>query len=351
MAVRHSNYWHLSSVPRTPLSIGVPKRADVAIIGGGLAGLAMLYEFIGNSQLSVYLLDEADIGYHASGRDIGLLSNVPDDYIRSVCRREKMSCDLTERGAIRVSNTVPGDTINVANLMPIAEYKYASYIDDYYGFNPCKFMAQLTTACESLGRHIVSNAIVERVAEGNKIYIKNRGTLVADNIIYCTGAYTPSLVKSMKSRIKVEKVHLMTTSPLETKYLREFATRVILHDKDIIRILNDRIMLRGSPTKFAAPNDGGIDQVLCEKLVVLLSSVFPTLPKSTVLGSVWSLVMASGKDGLPLVGTVPDANKQFMSVGVDTSFVFKAANTIMNMVVNGQSEDPALSPSRDMSCS
>jgi gamma-glutamylputrescine oxidase len=65
------SYWQ-QTAPNLQLSIDVPRSVDVAVIGGGLMGVATCY-WLAREGISVALLERESIGWGATGRNGGLV--------------------------------------------------------------------------------------------------------------------------------------------------------------------------------------------------------------------------------------------------------------------------------------
>ena len=71
-SVSHEPYWWDSAPREAPNEIALPKRCDVAIIGGGYAGLSAAMT-LARAGRSVVVLEAAAPGYGASSRSGGML--------------------------------------------------------------------------------------------------------------------------------------------------------------------------------------------------------------------------------------------------------------------------------------
>src|SRR6266536_6183413 len=123
------SYWQRTA-PTVPLSTDVPRSVDVAVIGGGLMGTATSY-WLAREGVSVALLERADIGWGATGRNGGFVVAGPaggysdaitrlgheaayavltdtltnQRLVRQVLGEEAIECGYREPGNIRLALT------------------------------------------------------------------------------------------------------------------------------------------------------------------------------------------------------------------------------------------------------
>ena len=379
--VKHNNYWFSTWQSRQDITAGLPKHVDVAIIGGGLNGFALLYELVANTDMTVVLLESDSTAFHASGRGIGHVSelDIPtmaglvdqlgveitlayavairtnNQWLASLIQREDIDCSYAKPGGLHVSSEKDGlismkawPTINpgshrefldrkaLAALLPSDKFTAGVFTPSEATLNPYSLVHGLRNTCNSLGRHVLDNANVRAVSQhssGFKIYVHNRGSFTAKNVVHCTGAYCGGLIRAIKPGLSIWKTHTIASSIIPEKFLELVPEQTIVHVDRVCRIHKDRILLSGgvTPLKNAA-NDGQYEQPVFQRLVQWWRSVFPNMPKTISASKVWSHVNCTAKDGLPLIGPIPERPGEFINVGSDLNFTLVAAHMITDYI-------------------
>src|SRR6185503_19135363 len=75
---RTDSLWMTTAPPRTPPPLAEDLRADVCVIGGGLAGITTAYHLVREGR-RVVLLEQGALGAGETGRTTAHLSNALDD--------------------------------------------------------------------------------------------------------------------------------------------------------------------------------------------------------------------------------------------------------------------------------
>lgn len=385
--VKHANYWFSTHQTKLEVTAGLPRKVDVAIIGGGVSGFSLLFDLVTNTSLSVVLLEADSPAFHASGRDTGHIAEVGplslfhlrrhvgdetislyehtvrvnNDWIRAIIQREHIDCGYHKCGGIYLGNGKEGFKLDefvsfcpesrrqflgkesLQAIVPTEIFNSGVYVPGEATLNPYKFVYGLHHACDEVGRHVIANGTVQRVTpitDGLRLYVKNRGTFVASSVVYCTGAYTIDLLRGLKGKVALWKTHVVGSSKLSREQLRQFPEQPMSHMDKSIRISDDRILISGGINPVANPAcDGVVEQSSFQRLESWCRSVFQSIPKTISANSVWSYVNCTGKDGLPLIGPIPGRPNEYISVGSDLNFAFAAAFMIRNYLTEGGPED------------
>lgn len=368
--VKHGNYWFETYTPENRITSGLPRAVDVAIIGGGLTGYSLLIDLIINTNLSVVLLEADSPGFHASGRNMGhigeidpiLLSKITsvlgndvvqkyvemiranNDALRCIIDSESISCDYEKIGGFYVDkgeSALQGFSLFPTSscvqfigkdaaqaLMPSHKVGSAIYVPGEAVLNPYKLIHGLHDTCQSMGQHVLPNASVQRVvpvSDGLKLYIRNRGTFMAKNVVHCTGAYSQNLIRELR-HVSLRKRHTIITSALPEEVLAGFMNAPMTNLYKSARICDKRILISDDTNPVSnSACDGLIDQSAFQRLNSWWPSVFPSIPKTVSADRVWSHVNCTGKDSLPLIGPIPDRPGEFLNIGCGSNFTFSAA--------------------------
>lgn len=369
--MKHQNFWAANSKGQTlDINLELPEKLDVAIIGGGIAGLACAYELTIKSDLKVALFEESYIGYKTSGRSIGRIG-IPNsdralqikawhgqqklreyrkliqkntEYLTSVIARENIDCDLQKNGSFVVANNASlleglatsEDKLFLAQelseLLPSDRFSCGVYNSQDLLVNPNKLLQGLAKAINTLQQVIFTNAYVEKIVTKNDehiLNIKNRGQVKATAVIYCDGASS----KNLKSQLYLWRTQALASSLVPNQLLKRFNNICLMHHDKELRIVNNRFLISGEnlPTKNLN------DELSYNQLLIWLSSVFPCIPKNLTVDMAWSYVNANGKDGFPLVGAI--AKNKYVSVGPDFNLAFEAADTIKQLILKQTSQN------------
>jgi len=365
----HSNF-QFEEFPTPYLSTHLPKEADVIIVGGGLAGLLTLYYLTVDSKLTVYLLEEGALGYHASGRDIGSLHlfdhqlskkiiENPDKYISylSMMQRnqdllhqlitdEQLACNYHKPGGIYVAaddkelnallklqeivskklpNSVWPLTLNsndTAQLTNSSFFKGSLFVPNDAVLSNYRLIHALAALCEKNDRKVLTNCVVEDITqtrEGTNIHVRNRGVITTKHVVYCTGVYTGKVVPGVSKFLLAHKQHIVVTERLSEKVLAKLPRAGIMFNGVRIKTTNDRVFVQNAPSAIHDRfYDGEINVRACQNLLKLLKIVYPELSKAEIQ-YVWSTINCTGIDGLPVCGEIYNRPKEYVNIGFGSS--------------------------------
>ena len=384
---KHACYWLESSGGNAAVStsIGLPKRVDTVIIGGGIAGLSALYHFISGGAASNVILLESDFpGYHASGRCNGqssfadkldYMSKLSDEtafkyfdlmrdsqkYFETVVYSEELNCDHKMDGGVYVATSAESlqrykdfaqrvEDLGIPIPIEILTQKEARsfvgsssvvggmYIPTESSLNPFKLMKSLTQLLDIAGRRILSNAHVdevERQDDGSfKVKVYNRGVIQANNVVYCTGAVIRDFVDAP---VVTKHNHMVCTKMISSRTLRQFASGNIIFDdaSHSMRVCDDRIFFGRSSLKgVSRVQDGTFSRSSYNKVHAFAYTHFPSLKSG--LEYVWSYHLSHSTTGCPFIGPIPDRPNEFISAGFgdyDIALAFSAGAMVRDFVL------------------
>jgi glycine/D-amino acid oxidase-like deaminating enzyme len=349
--VKHGNFWFSTQKINFGATAGLPKHVDIAIIGGGIAGYTLLFDLVTNTAASVVLLEQASPAFHASGRNIGHISEegplpidnddakslyfegirLNNEWIRNTVKAEKIDCNYSKPGGIYIEcgpkpNCEPLNKKELRSIIPTKNFEKAVYVPGEAVINPFKYINGLH---DQFSNNVLLNSSVQKVIRGSnklKIYVRDRGSFTANVVIYCTGCYTIDLLRSFKDKITLWKTHVVGSGPIKDDLLRDCSRQTIIHLDKKTRIVGKHILASGGITSVKNPAcDGIIEQSVFQQLNSWWRSVFTSIPKTIPTNSVWSYVNCTGKDGLPLIGPIKDRPGEYINVGSDLNFSFVAA--------------------------
>lgn len=381
--VRHSNLWFESCPTRRDIATGLIKNVDTLIIGGGLAGVSLLYYLVNSGMVNTYLVEESSIGFHASGRGMGQLMlggskffhEMPDgdDYLQFVgdnnrrflsgLRNLKFDSDLRECGGLRLAITdeemaklvleskfikrVRGidcpilSRQNLDSMLPSREtFIGGMFVPNEACYNPYKVVNGLRDVIEKSGTRVFTNTQVESVVMNDDnsltVSIRHRGTIRAKQVVYCTGAFTNKLLPEFADILVPFREQMIATDYLDGDMLKALPTMSIACNSgnERFRSHNTRFIMSGMRQSVRGQQegilyDGEISEAVHSKLRAFAFEAFPFL-KAVKLSYVWSSVLCSSPDGKPLIGPVPNRNNQYMFTGLGN---YDSSNAILGGMI------------------
>ncbi len=237
----------------------IPERCEVAVVGGGLAGLSAAYHVARAGVGSVVLLEAHRLGSGASGRTGGIvlegtatgaLEGVSDclPYLQRLTEEQEIACDLELSGCweLRHEATEPAPSAPYARP---ASRAGAVGADRPPGEAGCVYpplcwrdadsflravtkvpggtadagalITGLAQACWRAGVVLCESAPVHAIAPGPEVTLAVRGThLRAGAVVVATNAYAPALL-SLPLRLQCALTLAVCTQPLGQDTIRE----------------------------------------------------------------------------------------------------------------------------------
>lgn len=386
--VKHLNVWF---DPTT--SAGIPKTADVVIIGGGLAGINLLYGLVSSGLSNVCLVEASSTGFHASGRCIGqlamkgnssLFADMGEEYLKFVLsnnsiflrglRKINFDVGFKECGGLYLANSEAElanlerestfiekvakiscpilSSKELAVVMPNTAFFGAMYSPSECFFNPHKLINALKTTVE---KFIFPHSHVESVLRNNdntfNIYVRHRGTIKAKKVVYCTGAYTELLLPHLKHVLTPCRGQIIATEPLEAGLFP--AMNVFSNNtSEYMRLANDQLLVGGMRSSIRGHqenilDDGDISVSVYDRLRGFIAETFPRL-KDAKINQSWSYIMTNTSDGLPLVGELPERANEYIMAGFNEHGPAHIINSsvIMRDCLTGQDYAKLFDPGR-----
>ncbi len=238
--VEHPYWWE--AAPPMPTEAAMPDEAEVAIIGGGIAGLATALE-LGRNGTRALVIDREPIGWGASSRNGGALSGAGglgkvrsdlaeafgapfvaelvaegeqafEDF-EALVQREQLDCDYVRCGRFvgahaakamealkRRAEMINGAGSEEAFLVPRARVREEIATDRYHGgllmrraaaLHPAKYVRSLARAAERAGATLVGGVEYRgqaRQADGSFLVETSRGPVRARHLMMATNGYT-----------------------------------------------------------------------------------------------------------------------------------------------------------------
>lgn len=391
-----SHWWQQIGTPspRAPLDGDIS--ADVAIVGGGYTGLWTAY-YLKKSQpdLRVVVAEQRHIGYGASGRNGGWLTNAitggRQQYVAShgrdaaerfqramnetveevirVAEAEGVNADIHKGGEFNVAYTPAQEKrlrdfaayeqtwrhtdlqlleadeaiakINVAGTLAAVWHPHCASIQ------PAKLAQGLADVCTRVGVEIFENTLVTEISPGH--VITARGTIRADVIVRATEGFTANL-KSLHRLWLPMNSSIIATEPLSQKVweqlnwsdgetLGDFA-HIYMYAQ---RTPDNRIAIggRGIPYRFGSKTDtdGKTPEVTVQTLSEIMHRFFPATREARI-DHVWSGVLGVPRDWAATVGLDRASGLAWAGgyVGTGVTSTNLAGRTLTDLILGRESE-------------
>lgn len=307
--------------------------ADVAIVGGGIAGIACAQALVRDGA-SVVLLERRQLASGASGRNAGfVLGGVADSYaaaakrygperarrifgvtftaralVRSAIREAAIACDDRWEGSDQLAGDAAEWDELTASAAQLSAHGVAVTLDpidrratfpDDGCVDPVRFVRGLAMALAARGARIHTRTTVTAVAPD--LVQTDRGRVAAGSVVLCTGGYTAPLAAA---RIRPVRGQMLATAPLPAgRYPRPtYAHRGYRYWRQAA----DGSVLVGGWRDLAPGTEVGEDDatspVIQEALDGWLRSEGITAPVTHR----WGGTMDFSHDGLPYIGRRAD---------------------------------------------
>jgi glycine/D-amino acid oxidase-like deaminating enzyme len=238
----------LESVQRAYPPLAADTAADVAIVGGGIAGIASAY-FLAKAGASVVVLEARGVAEAASGRNAGfLLAGVAENFaaasrrygaanalriwrltkrtqalVRELVDEHGIDCELRWNGSDQLAGDdeewreiqESADLLSThVNVQLDATRRGATYADDG-DLHPVKWVRGLARAAAAAGARIHESTRVTEIASGEAR--TTRGAVRAATVLLCTNAYTARLAPT---RIRPVRGQMLATAPTAPVFAR-----------------------------------------------------------------------------------------------------------------------------------
>lgn len=395
---QHSNYWFGTCPTQHTVTSGLVRNADVLIIGGGLAGISLLYQLISAGMTNTYLVEESTIGFHSSGRGNGqvmlrgakLFSEMPEEdgkeYLEFISennlrflkglRAVKFDTDLRDCGGLRLAVTTEELSVldresafikthknvdcpimnreAIQSLLPNSPFVGGMYVPNESTFNPYKVVNGLRELIEQKGPRVLTDCQVthvEKIDGGFAVSIRHKGTIKAKKVVYCTNAYTPELLPELANAMISFRGQMIATDFLEDSIIKTLPhmSMTCNNGNEYFRFHGGRLLVGGMRQAIRGGQTGIIDDgetspAVYERLRSFASEILPVL-KDVKFTHTWSNIMCSTPDSLPLIGRVPNSDGEFLLGGFNGygyNHILHGSMIIKDLISNGESAHPGV---------
>jgi gamma-glutamylputrescine oxidase len=325
-----------------------PDSCDVAVIGAGIIGASTAYALSRlDRRAEIVLLDRAEVGAGASGRNAGfLMPGTHDDFARavdtfgrdvasSIWHFTMENIDMVRRVDPAVTAYRPtGSLLATASQDEGARLERAAELLEKEG-EACVFLDAFRVnrrlssegfvagLANTAGGTINPIKLVNYLAESSNATVLERwpvtaleaagdgvrvsgpgGTFVAGRVVLCANAFLPQLIPSMARYVRPVRGQMLATEPLDP------FLQVPLYSDDGFYYVRQRIdgrLLVGGARHLHEGQEIGYEDVVTDALQndleAYLNRHFPALGRPAI-DRRWSGTMGFSPDGLPVIGTV-----------------------------------------------
>lgn len=326
-----------------------PQTADVAIIGGGLAGVSAALAILDRQPgASVVVLEQKFVGYGASGRNGGLLSplpvpvwlitadrqndhawavqtlnrklhelgawlaaTVPESEIRRCTLQLQATGRLTASGLGAVADTLEHCRIDHRMMaQPDADGRPVLELSAFT-VHPYRLVRALAARAIAKGARICEQAAVAAIdssaSRGARIRLADGTVVEAGKVLVCTNAYTRSIAGPSPPRAKVVRNYMVETDVLDDDTVARLGggkTFIVELNKSYIfyRVHQRRLIYGGVETFFgAAKSDYEVPTAVLQKLEKHLAHSVPWRPEPLPIASAWGGNFHSTATDLPII--------------------------------------------------
>jgi gamma-glutamylputrescine oxidase len=338
----------------------VPRDTDIAIVGGGLAGVSTAIAVLQRQPgIRVTLLESHFVGFGASGRNGGLISPLPapawlltakanPDHawaLRALNGRvhalgewlaaavpdsEVQPCSLHLQAMGRLTTSGVNE---VAAVLDHAGIGHSLAPDARRGgkptlelptcmVHPFRLVRALAAHAAQLGAVVCEGAAVgavEGAPGGALVHLAGGGYLRARRVVLCTNAYTASVKAPSPPRAKVVRNYMVATEPLDPEAQQQLgggdAFIVELNKAYVFyRLHRGRLIYGGVETFFRTPkSDYDVPPFIRRALERHLAKSIPW--RSLPVAMDWGGAFQSSATDLPIITASPETKAIIFNIG------------------------------------
>jgi len=332
--------------PRTAALADLAPAYDVAIVGGGLAGISLL-SLLGEAGVSAVLFERGKIGSGASGRNGGFctpgwaagedqIARLTDtetanrleeiaksgvSWMRDRLGRPGYEAATPKDGILIVSlagkplavpepgtRLVSGHALRAETTSPRYRFGYAT--DDGFQFHPLNFLRALASETISGGQTIVENAGIERIdRQGGGFVLTSGGRSIrAEKMVLATGGYGGRETGKLSRILLPIRTYIGVTDPMPDLLDEHFPSRYAIGDTrragNYYRRLPDGRLLWGlGITAFGTLDVEAVRRMVTNDIGKIYPALARDMGKAGIgIDTAWAGNMGYARHFMPYVG-------------------------------------------------
>lgn len=327
--------WYDDTAIAAPKGGSIPAKGldcDVAIIGGGLAGLTLLHQ-LQKAGVDAVLIEKDRIGAGASGRNGGFcspgwaagdahiarligdeaalaLADLAEqglDWMRAKCASPGYEAAAAKPGVLTVSlcgkpepDSLTGGAL--ASMVDSPRYRFGQFSPEGFQFHPLNFMRCLMAETLALGGRVVEGVALRhmtRTRSGFRLNLTGAAPINAARVVWATGGYGGAETGRLARHLLRIRTFIGVTTPLgdggpvKTGYAVGDTRRAGNYYR---RLPDGRLLWGHGITAFGPRKDAHIRALTRRDM----TQIFPGL--SVPLDYGWAGNMAYAPHLMPLVG-------------------------------------------------
>jgi glycine/D-amino acid oxidase-like deaminating enzyme len=384
--------------PETDLTLPLPERVDVAVVGGGFTGLAAA-RALARGGASVAVLEARSFGWGASSRNGGMVltglkieadelivrygradarrmfaaSLASIDCVEQIVREEAIDCDFARSGHlllaykpahfrafVQEAALLKREFGHTTRIVPPGELSaeigsrayHGGLVDEASaGVNPARYVAGLARAAQRAGAQLFDRTPVERIARDGQAARKgypyvvhtSRGALRTSAVFVATGGYTGPATPALRRRIIPIGSYIIATAPLPEGLARAVSPRgrMIFDSKNFLyyfRLTPDRRMLFGGRASFFPETPATVRQS-AEILRRGMLKVYPQLRDAPVEYA-WGGTLDFAFDMMPHAGALGGLHYALGYAGHGVAMATYLGTQVAAQIAGAPAENP-----------
>ncbi len=398
-----TSYWEASAQPfdRDVRALDGPRTADVAIIGGGYAGLHASLRLVQDFGLKVIVLEAGHVGWGASGRNGGfccpgstklsygeLIKRFGLDETRRFYAAQRgavefvggflddnyIDADRTGEGELQVAHKPSrvedmkqdqrfmrdtfGEESTFLSAGELAERGYDSkafhggvLTPGTFGLHPLKYVRGLARVAVDAGVELYRNSEVTgwQVVDGKHVLKTATGQVTAPKVLVATNGYTDeTLPAAVGGRLLPVLTRIIVTRPLSDNELKAQGWTGTAPTYDSRRLLHYFRMLPGNRMLFGGRGGTDASPAAMEAIIQSLRSTFETVfPNWSHVDTehAWGGFACLTSSRLPFAGPVDGMDNVWGAFGWHGNGVAMAsyaANRLAGVIAEAETHEQAL---------
>lgn len=396
----NSSLWIQETQPFPDEERRLPGRADVVIVGGGIAGVATALHLARGGAEPV-LLEQAGLASRASGRNDGqLLLGLGEHYnriqgqwgperaralwrfihdnnhaLKTEIKDHGIRCDLVEGGGYRLAETehewqelqeaaalLQEDQVPhrlhaakaTARLVPAVGFFGMLEHPGEAVVHPVRLVLGLAALARQHGARFYQHHPVTRIQgrAGDFQVVTPHGTVETAIVVHCTSTLARELDPSgfLARQVFPFRGQILATDPLPADIAARFGPQAMSSHfcYEYFRVHRQRFVVGGmrwsvKGEEQSTLDDSGINPEVSRNLRDYVHKHFPCL-RDAAFPHAWTGIMAGTKDGLPLCGALPGQPGAFVLLGFNgygLSFAFLGGDVLSQHILLGRASHEA----------